>query len=94
MTPSRKRFFEPTIIVKVDTFSERQERARAALAKSSSQLRVLQKVKSSQEIDESNRLGSVAEAGNAFSHLEPFVDELHGGIEMSATNCRRESPFE
>ena len=48
----RKHFFEPTVIVKADTFSDRQERAKAALAKSPSQLRVLQRVRSSQQVEE------------------------------------------
>jgi hypothetical protein len=73
----------------VDTFSDRQERARAALARSSSQLRVLQKVISSQEMVDSRRMEDLPEydaAHNDFSHLEPFDDDLQGGILISTVS--------
>lgn len=82
----RKRFFEPSVVVKVDrvdTFSDRQERARAALAKSPSQLKVLQRVRSSQEVDDCSRLASLAETPqNDFRCLDQYVDDLQGGIEI------------
>jgi len=81
----RKRFFEPSVIVKVDTFSNRQERAKAALAKSPSQLKVLQRVRSSQQVEEAEKLCTLPEydaAANDYSPLEPFVGDFEGGIEI------------
>jgi hypothetical protein len=47
-----KRFFEASIVVKVDTLNDQRTRARAALEKSPGQLKVIQRVKSSSSREE------------------------------------------
>ena len=85
----RKRFFDPAVVVKVDTFSDRQERAKAALGKCSSQIRIVQKVRSLKEAEEEQGPSSFPETDPSnrspdFVQLERFVDDIDGGIEMSA----------
>ena len=91
----RKRFFDPAVVVKVDTFSDRQERVKASLGRSSGQLKVIQKVRSLKEIEEEGKgprgfpeYESPDRNSNStdFVQLERFVDVIQGGIEVSATS--------